>query len=213
MEEQIINPVEGSHLTIKQQVMIHDGKRNRPHYVCVCSCGKEVTVRKYLLLNGNTLSCGHLQRERARDANTTHGMYRTAEYNIWSGIIGRCTNPNDSAYKDYGGRGIRMCERWRTSFQSFYEDMGPRPSNAYTVERLNSNGDYEPDNCKWATRTEQNRNTSRNRVITYQDKTQCLSAWVEELGVDRNRFNWLIRKGYSDVTALDRLCKERDVGR
>lgn len=99
------------------------------------------------------------------------------EFTVWAGILDRCLNANARAYKDYGGRGIKVCERWATSFINFYTDMGPRP-DGQSLDRIDNDGNYGPDNCRWATRTEQNRNTRRNIMIEHDGKRLCLTEWA-----------------------------------
>jgi len=127
--------------------------------ICACTCGS--TPRTYRLrkvLDGATLSCGclrsELSSERARRRSTSHGMSRTAEYQTWINMIRRCTSPGSASWRYYGARGIAVCERWLASFENFYADMGSRPVGR-SLDRIDTNGDYEPGNCRWATDHEQ----------------------------------------------------------
>jgi hypothetical protein len=110
-------------------------------------------------------------------------------------MIQRCTNPKQKSYATYGARGIAVCERWRQSFEAFYTDMGPRPSPKHTLERRNNNEGYSKENCSWETRLIQGRNKSNNRMITYKGRTQCMTAWEEELG-------WKPRTLYQRIVVL-----------
>lgn len=120
---------------------------------CICDCGNEFIARGSHIKNGITSSCGCLKKE----AITKHNGCNLPEYSVWEGMIQRCTNPNSFGYERYGGRGIKVCERWR-DFGNFIADMKSRPNIEYSIERINGNGNYEPGNCKWATKTEQQRN-------------------------------------------------------
>jgi hypothetical protein len=150
------------------QVLFRDvEKRARAAYwMCICSCGKQVSVHSSSLVRGLTKSCGHLKSETTKKLHKTHGMTRTPEYQAWSGMITRCENAKRDDYPLYGGRGIKVCDRWRTSFENFYTDMGPRPSKKHSLDRYpDKNGDYAPNNCRWATREQQARN-KRSTVLT-----------------------------------------------
>lgn len=128
-------------------------------YHCLCECGNTTDV-----LAGNlrrqTKSCGCLRLERVKEVATLHGMTRSRTHNSYTNMKGRCLNPNHDAYKNYGGRGITICERWLHSFENFLADMGERPENK-SLDRKEVNGNYEPSNCRWATRKEQANNTRR----------------------------------------------------
>ncbi len=122
---------------------------------------------------GATRSCGCLRR--------THGLIQTREYGAWEGLRNRCNNPTNHAYRRYGGRGIKVCERW-DSFENFLADMGPSP-DGMSIDRIDNNGPYSPENCKWSTSKEQNRNRRDNRLITYKGQTKCLAEWAESTGI------------------------------
>lgn len=122
---------------------------------CRCDCGTETVVKTMDLRNGDTKSCGCLQREKVGKLNVSHGRSKTPEYASWCMMINRCTNANGTDYRHYGGRGITICQRWRDSFEAFLADMGSRPSMKYSLDRINNEGNYEPGNCRWATMKEQ----------------------------------------------------------
>jgi hypothetical protein len=117
-------------------------------FTCLCSCGKKTRGQFWNLRKGLKKSCGCLQRDSTR----THGMTKSPELTCWKNMIQRCLNPKSPAWEGYGGRGITVCGRWLCSFPKFLEDMGKRPSRRHSLERTNVNGNYEPGNCKWATR-------------------------------------------------------------
>lgn len=147
-------------------------------------------------------------------------MYKTHHplYNTLRHMKSRCNNPNEQWYHLYGGKGIKVCDRWCDSFWNFLEDMGEKPSPQHSIDRIDSDGDYEPSNCKWSTPTEQSRNTSRNIMITYEGKTKCLTEWVEifkkPIGVLRRRLDkgWLLKKAFTtEVPKHKRLLKHDGV--
>lgn len=164
-------------------------------YVCKCRCGNIVVVRAASLRYHVTESCGCLAKQRAADANRTHGGYQRPEYGIWKAIKRRCTNPRSESYHNYGGRGIKLCQRWLNSFANFFADVGERPSPKHTLERRNNNGPYAPYNVYWATRKEQLRNTRRNRIYTYKGQTACLTDLAEKYGINLNTARGRARRG------------------
>lgn len=150
-----------------------------------CTCGKHKIIFGSSVKTGNTKSCGCLQAKIVGNMRRTHGLAgknRTLEYHSWASMIQRCTNTNEREYFRYGGRGITVCKRWR-SFENFLADMGERPSSLHTIERINNDAGYSPENCKWATKAEQNRNMRRNRWITWNDETLCMTDWAARLGL------------------------------
>jgi len=167
-------------------------KAGQVRWNCECDCGNKTTVRGYSLLNGYTKSCGCLNKERSRSAQFVHGMKGTPTYKSWADMKSRCLNKNIPTYKHYGGRGIIICDRWMT-FENFYEDMGDRP-NDLTLERVDNNKGYSPENCRWATRKEQNRNRRNNVMIKYNGKEQCMKDWAEELGINRCTLGYRLKK-------------------
>lgn len=145
---------------------------------CRCDCGKDAIAQGHLLRRGSKKSCGCNQHA----ATTKHGMHKSPEYKAWKQMIQRCTNPREKRYARYGGRGIRVCERWRI-FENFFSDLGPRPSSRHSIDRKNNDGDYEPCNCRWASRVQQMRNFSRNRLIRFRGVTRCLQEWADDLQI------------------------------
>lgn len=110
-------------------------------------------------------------------------MYKTPEYRVWIDMKQRCLNINNKRYKDYGGRGIKVCDEWLNSFDNFYRDIGPRPSEDYSIERKENDGDYTPENCCWATRQEQNRNRRTNKKLEVNNENLTITEWAKRLGV------------------------------
>jgi len=131
---------------------------------CLCECGHKLNVVGSNLKNGNTKSCGCHKTELLNKSNKTHGLTDTHEqYAVWRSMHGRCNNPKDKSYKRYGGRGIRVCDRWR-DFSLFIKDMGERPSKKHSIDRINNDGNYESNNCRWSTSAEQAHNTSKTKL-------------------------------------------------
>lgn len=169
------------------------GKDRRIYWVCACNCGHEVEILSRSLYRGATSSCGCLGKERRREANSTHGRTQDGIYQSWLGMVQRCRNPNSSAYRHYGGRGIEVCARWADSFEAFAGDMGERPEGC-CIERIDNDGNYCPENCRWATRKEQSSNTRRTRHLTADGETHTLTEWAEILGIFVGTLRWRIKQ-------------------
>ena len=189
-----------------------DGKSGtHTMWLCKCSCGSEKLkrVRASELLAGTIRSCGCIVKEQARrnirELMTTHGQSGTRVYQIWLAMKNRCLRESNPQYKDYGGRGIEICERWLNSFENFYADMGDPPDNEHTIERRNNDGNYEPGNCCWATRTQQSNNKRTSRLITHGGRTQTVTQWSRELGIPPMTIHNRLRRGW---TVQETLRKE-----
>jgi hypothetical protein len=149
-------------------------KHSSTTWQCQCDCGAIRTVVGSKLRSGRAKSCGCLSVESFGNRNRTHGLSKLPEYTIWKLMRGRCNNPNGLHFADYGGRGIKVCERW-TNFENFYADMGSRPSKLHSIDRINNNGCYEPSNCQWATQVQQT-NNRRPRRKGYKRRSKELKA-------------------------------------
>lgn len=179
-------------------------KDGRAYWNCLCDCGKKVIVSGKHLRLGNIKSCGCLNRDntilRNKASAKQNGLSRTKEYNTWHSMMNRCFDNKIKTYKHYGGRGITVCDRWKT-FKNFYEDMGISPPK-YTLERIDNNGNYEPSNCKWADRTTQSNNRRTSRKITLNGKTLTVSQWSEILNINRYTIYQRLDTGKDGETAL-----------
>ena len=181
----------------------------RPRYaLCRCDCGREKRVRGDHLRRGKIISCGcertRLSSARAahmRAGNTRHGQSGTRAHNIWLSMKQRCLNPKSPAFKDYGGRGIGIAERW-LDFSAFFDDMG-HPGPGETLDRINNDGGYSAENCRWATRREQQNNRRINRNLTHEGETMTLAEWSRRSGVHRNTLDLRLASGLSAKDALD----------
>ena len=181
-------------------------------WLCSCDCGKTTTVASDKLKSGHTKSCGHLALDVLKARSTKHGMAtRNAtrtEYTIWMGMKRRCTLKTELAWKNYGGRGIKVCDRW-LSFENFYADMGPRP-DGMSLDRINNDGNYEPSNCRWADRASQRRNSRRVHTVVVNGVSNCLTDWAALIGVAQSTtYYWMGR--YGDVEGLTRLAAKHGV--
>ena len=189
-------------------VIDRDGTRLRGYWNCKCLCGKTSVVSGSSLRKGTTVSCGCYHREIC----TKHGEFSggskkaTPEYLAWTQMLDRCRNENHPHFHHYGGRGIKVCEQWQ-SFMNFLKDMGRRPSAQHELDRFpNNNGDYAPGNCRWATRTQQCRNTRVNRMITLDGVTLCLTEWAERQNLKIGTIYRRLRLGWSIEKALLTAC-------
>jgi hypothetical protein len=174
-------------------------------WVCKCACGNEHTTNTSFLLKGSVKSCGCLRKEmcRANQPNRKHGMANSAEYKTWQRIKDRCRNRNSPDFKSYGAKGVNVCQRWLDSFEVFYEDLGPKPSNKHSIDRYpDKNGPYSPDNCRWATIKEQARNKNSNKILVLNGKSRCIAEWSEITGIRREIIESRSRRGWSDKRTL-----------
>ena len=179
---------------------------------CVCDCGNVVCVDGYKLRSGHTQSCGCLQRERTSEISRTHGASGGRLFRIWANMKSRCNNPNLPRWGDYGGRGIRVCDAWNDNFQTFYDwAIANGYSDELTIDRINNNGDYCPENCRWATDEEQRLNTRRNRFLTYRGSTRTVKEWANLKGIPYsvlssriNRYGWTVEKALETERRLVR---------
>lgn len=172
-------------------------KKEKPKFRCLCDCGNTTVVDgKNLRKENGTRSCGCYARERAREAHTKHGGEGTRLYRIWGGMKARCYNPNNKSYYTYGGRGIKLCEEWEHDFGAFQKWSIEHGYKDYlTIERIDNDGPYSPENCRWATTKEQSHNKSTSRLITYNGETKALSAWADEIGIHKDTLLSRLKKG------------------
>lgn len=191
----------------KLLVVYYSGKQGRKTtWLCKCDCGNwSTSVVTWALTSKTTNSCGCGSKE-ILTRRLTHNKSKTRVYSIWNGMLQRCNNPKASKYENYGGRGIKVCERWKT-FKNFYFDMGD-PLKTQTIERIDSDKDYSPENCKWATYAEQNRNTKNNSNFTLNGKTQCLTDWCKEYSIKITTVLGRLERNWTFQDALETPTKK-----
>lgn len=162
-------------------------------WLCKCKCGRVVSVLwGNLAKKGHTTSCGCFNKE----STTKHGQCGTSEYVSWQHMLRRCDTEGESGYDRYGGKGVKVCKRWIHSFSNFYKDMGPKPSSSHTIDRYpDKKGDYEPSNCRWATKKEQAQNISSNVWFENNGVEMVLADWAKEFGVRPRSIKYHISKG------------------
>ena len=198
-------------LTVKSN---YDGSHNLNSTnptIFICDCGNEHTATLNNVSRGVVKHCKECSAKKKSKLHKTHGHSIARKdidpigykcYYTWQAMKRRCYNPQDSHYDRYGGRGIEICSQWINSYETFLNDMGTPPTKDHTIEREDNNGNYEPSNCRWATKLEQANNKSNNRNITAFGKTQTLAQWAKEVGLPRETIARRINRGYKEEKAL-----------
>lgn len=177
---------------IKQEgfVVRDKGRKGNALWLCRCECGNTTIVDSSKIQSGRKKSCGCMKDSH----KTTHGMSRTATYQTWENMIQRCTNPNATKFHQHGGRGIAVCQRWLESFANFLADMGEKPDDK-TLDRINNDGNYEPSNCKWATKEEQANNTRANRYFETSQGVYTMAQIARIVGVTPQSIEERVKAG------------------
>lgn len=187
------------------RLLIKDYKRinNKSYFLCVCDCGNEKYIDCYNVRTGHTQSCGCFHQEKLIKDHTTHGLSETRLYGIWCRMIDRCYREKCKCYKNYGGRGIKVCDEWRNDFMAFYNwAMTNGYNDTLSIDRIDVNGNYEPSNCRWATIEMQANNKRTNRFITYKGETLTVSQWERKLGCNNGFISNRLAKGWDEEKAL-----------
>lgn len=200
-------------LTILNRVK--NSKSGNAQWLCLCECGNNKFISGSDIIKGKTKSCGCIRKETTTKRNLKHGHSKrqnsSSIYMIWANIIQRCTNPKHIGYKNYGGRGIIVCDRWNPkrggSFENFLEDMGERPLGL-TIDRINNDKGYHKSNCRWRTIKEQSRNKRNNIFISFNGKTQCVTDWQTETGINLETIKYRIDHGWTPEEALTTLTRK-----
>lgn len=172
---------------------------NAVMWECKCDCGKITRITTGNLRQGRSTSCGcnkskSISLNRARHGETRGGVL-TAEFRAWSGMKDRCENPSAEKYPRYGGRGIKVCEKWQ-KYENFLSDMGRKPTPKHSIERVDNDKGYDPDNCIWATAEVQANNKSTTRILVFEGRSQSLTQWAREFGIKRSAMRRLVRNGW-----------------
>lgn len=166
-------------------------------WLCRCDCGSIKIILGRSLRGGQTKSCGCLQKEKLIKVCTKHGKHNSRLYSIMENMKRRCYSVNDKRYKNYGGRGIKICDEWKNDFMNFYNwAMNNGYKDDLTIDRIDVNGNYEPSNCRWVTIKEQARNTTANKFITYNGLTFCVAEWAEKTGLSQRCINGRLYRGW-----------------
>jgi len=179
-----------------------ENTNKRKFWACRCVCSNITIIRQTDLRSGRQKSCGCHRREIGRTngiKSAQHGKSDTPEYACWLSMLYRCNVVQSKSYKNYGGRGIKVCDRWKDSFENFLTDMGPRPSDRHSIERKDVNGNYEPDNCEWADIIKQANNKQTSKFIEVHGVRKTVAQWCRLYGLDpatyRHRVQWRLEHG------------------
>lgn len=174
-----------------------------------CDCGKEKIIYAYSVKKGQSKSCGCHARKLQSISKTTHGLSHQKPYRAWTAMKKRCYNKKTDGYSLYGGRGIRVCDRWRNSFINFWDDMKDGHKDNLSLDRIDTNGNYCKENCRWATLKEQARNKRKTKMITYNGMSKPLAEWSEILGINYFTIQSRLARGADVYTAFNRPLGER----
>lgn len=182
------------------------------YWHCRCDCGVEKEAQSYHLRSGHTRSCGCLSREaagiRSRERNLRHGDTSSPEWICWVSMRQRCLSPDSKSYPGYGGRGITICERWG-SFEAFLSDMGRKPHPECSIDRIDNEGSYSPENCHWATKTQQTRNRRNTRMVSVGSQTKTIQEWADSSGHSYARlYDRIFRSGWDAEKAINSPVQE-----
>lgn len=180
-----------------------ESKKWKRYFLCKCDCGNETVVSLDNLRSGHTQSCGCLRSDTTTIIKTKHGLYGSRLYRVWADIKKRCLNSKHHSFKDYGGRGIILCNEWKEYLPFYNWAMANGYQENLTIERIENNGNYEPGNCKWIPQSEQGKNTRANKIITYNEQSKPLCTWAKELGIKYDVLQLRLSRGWSIERAFN----------
>lgn len=215
-----LNFIELAGLRVGRLLVISQAERYRPKvpmWNCVCDCGKTTVVAGKHLRGEKVRSCGCLLKDSISSISKTHGLTNSPEYGVWCGMKRRCFNKNELSYPSYGGRGITVCSQWVNSFETFFADMGARPSGNFSIERVNPNGDYSPENCTWIPMRDQAANKRNSIRWLFNGENLLMNEWSVKTGIPvptlsaRKKAGWLIERLLStplDTSKRNSLAKK-----
>lgn len=191
----LLNKKFGKLIVLERSGTIH---RNAA-WLCLCDCGAKKVISGAKLIDGSTKSCGCSRYDKV----TTHGRSTSKLYRTWTSMRGRCSDPNNKNYSRYGGRGIKVCERWEKSFSNFLADMGEKPREDMSIDRIDNNKGYSPENCRWATKSQQSSNKSSNKIVRYEGESLCVRDWSLKTGINQKTLHYrLVIAGWPVERAL-----------
>ena len=190
-------------LTVIRIAVDEPGKKKK--WLCRCSCGNECVVSASNLVSGHSKQCPQCGYKAMAKKVTSHGMTGTKLYGVWNTMKNRCSNPSVKSYRDYGGRGIKVCDEWLNADTFFKWAKATGYKDGMEIDRIDNNGDYTPKNCRWVTRTENANNKSINKVIEHEGMTKTLADWARYYGVNYKNLSRLLIRGYTMDEAIERL--------
>ena len=179
-----------------------NAKGRHPRWKCQCECGNIAIIDSASLKGGITKSCGCLLKEILSKTKFVHGMCKSPEYKTWECMKERCYNITNTAYKDYGGRGIKILPKWKNNFMAFFNYIGPKPSKKHSIDRIDNNAGYFPGNVKWSTQREQTNNTRRSHFIVINEWKLTIAQWARFVGINPLTLCTRIHRGWPVVKAV-----------
>ena len=199
-------------LSYKKQKYTKSGRKDGFLYYfnCICECGNYIDVNLHDLTSSHTQSCGCYQKTQVSKKNKIHGLTTSSIFHIWTSMKQRCLNPNNKAYKNYGGRGITICDDWKNNFITFYDwAMNNGYKENLSIDRIDNDGNYQPDNCRWVTRKEQNRNYRKNINVIYENTEYCLKDLSVKLNINYKYLHKKYKKGMKIEDIISAYAKRR----
>ena len=193
-----------SFANLKVLKIAQDEKYKKKKWLCQCKCGELIIVESNNLISGHTKSCKKCSIKNKSEKSKIHGMTNTKLYGVWNGMINRCENPNTTAYKDYGKKGISVCEEWHNASIFFEWAIKNGYKEGLQIDRINTQGNYCAENCRWVDRIQNANNKTNNKYIEYNGETKTMAEWARYFGVNYKNLSRNLKKGYSLIQAIER---------